>query len=209
MSYLRTFAPWIAFSVFPASDWQWGALVALAISVVGIARQTRSGLPLDAQIIEIGSAAFFAAVAVLAFADPHTVLHAYSNSLSSGALGLIAGVSLALRKPFTLGIAKRSVPREHWDSPLFIRTNMIITAAWTASFLVGCVLLAFLAHSSVLIVTIVQVAAFVVPLVFTIRYVARARGRAAASAENGPAAENGSAAERAGARDQRPGEGRR
>jgi hypothetical protein len=190
MSYLRTFAPWIAFAVIPSSEWQWGALVALAISVFGIIRQIRSGLPLDAQIIEIGSAAFFAALAALAFADPHTALRAYTECLASGALGLIAGVSLAVRKPFTLGIARQSVPREHWGSPLFIRTNMIITAAWTASFLIGCVLLAFLAHSSVLVQTIVAAAAFVVPLVFTLRYVARARarGRAAASAGNGSAA---------------------
>ncbi|HEY6789122.1 MAG TPA: hypothetical protein VI365_17600 [Trebonia sp.] len=80
---------------------------------------------------------------------------------------------------------------------------MIITAAWTASFLIGCVLLAFLAHSSVLVATIVEVAAFVIPLVFTIGYVARARSRAAASTESG------SAAEHAGALDQRPGDGMR
>jgi hypothetical protein len=52
------------------------------------------------------------------------------------------------------------------------------------------VVLAFLAHSSALVQGIVQVAAFVVPLVFTLRYVARVRswGRAAASAENESAA---------------------
>ena len=189
MSYLRTSAPWIAFSVVPSSDWQWGALLALGISAFEIIRQIRSGLPLDAQIIEIGSAAFFAAVAVLAFADPHSALRAYTDCLASGALGLIAGVSLAMRKPFTLGIARQSVPREHWDSPLFLRTNMIITAVWAASFIIGCALLAFLVRSSVLVLTIVQVAAFVIPLVFTLRYVARVRARGrAASAENGSAA---------------------
>jgi hypothetical protein len=183
MSYLRAFAPWIAFAIIPASDWRWAALVALAISVIGVSRQTRAGLPLDAQIIEIGSAVYFVALTALAFADPHTPLHAYTASMASGALGLIAGVSLAVGKPFTLGIAKQSVPREHWDSPLFIRTNMIITAVWTASLIAGCVVLALLAHSPVLTRSSVQVAAFVIPLVFTLRYVARARerGRAAAA----------------------------
>jgi hypothetical protein len=190
MSYLRAFAPWIVFAVIPASDWKWAALAALAISVIGITRQTRSGLPLDAQIIDIGSAVYFAALTALAFADPHTPLHPYTASLASGALGLIAGVSLAVRKPFTLGIAKQSIPREHWNSPLFIRANVIITAVWTASFLVGCVVLAFLAHSSALARIIVQVAAFVIPLVFTVRYAAhaRAQGRAAAMAQTGSVA---------------------
>jgi len=189
MSYLRTFAPWIVFAVFPTNEWQWAALVALAVCVVGITRQVKSGVPLDAQIIEVGSAAFFAALTALAFADPHTALRPYTPALASGALGLIAGLSLAVRRPFTLGIAKRTTPREHWNSPLFIRTNVIITAAWTASFLIGCVILAVLAHSSPYVVGAVQVAAFAIPLVFTVRYVARARARGgAASAEDGSAA---------------------
>jgi hypothetical protein len=190
MTYLLAFAPWIAFAIIPSSEWRWAALIALAISVAGIIRQSRSGLPPDAQIIEIGSAVYFAALAALALADPHTALHAYAPCLASGALGLIAGVSLAVRKPFTLGIAKQSIPREHWDSPLFIRTNMIITAAWTASLLAGCVVLGFLAHSSLLARSAVQVAAFVIPLVFTVRYAARARarGQAAAMAEHASAA---------------------
>jgi len=182
MSYLIAFAPWAAFAVFPASDWKWAAIFALAISIIGITRQTRSGTPLDAQVIGIGSAVYFAALTALAFADPHTPLHAYTASLGSGALGLIAGVSLAMRKPFTLGIAKQSTPREYWDSPLFIRTNMVITAAWAASLIAGSAVLAILAHSSALARVIVQVATFVVPLVFTVRYAARVRARSRAIA---------------------------
>ena len=190
MSYLRAFAPWIVFAVVPTNDWKWAALAALAISIIGITRHTRSGLPLDAQIIDIGSAVYFAALTALAFADPHTPLHAYTASLASGALGLIAGVSLAVGKPFTLGIAKQQTPREFWNNPLFIRTNVIITTVWTASFIIGCVVLAFIAHSSVLDRSIVQVVSFVIPMVFTVRYAAyiKAKGEAAmaAMAQNGP-----------------------
>ena len=178
MSYVRAFAPWIVFAVIPGGAWQWAALIAVVISVAGIARQTSSGLPLDAQIIELGSAAYFAALAALAFSDPHTSLHGYTAAMASGALGLIGLVSLAVRKPFTLGVAKQSTPREVWDHPVFIRVNTIITSVWTASFAVGCVALAVLAHSSVLARSLVQAAAFAVPLVFTARYVASARARA-------------------------------
>lgn len=180
MSYLVPFLPWIVFAAVPGSDWKLAALIALAISVAGIARQTRSGLPPDAQMIEIGSAAYFAALAALAFADPQTPLHAYIASLASGALGLIAGVSLAVRRPFTLGIAKRGIPEEYWDNPTFIRVNMVITAAWTASFLISCAALAALAHSPEPGRVAVQVAGFAVPLAFTLRYAARARARARA-----------------------------
>jgi hypothetical protein len=162
----------------PGGAWQWAALIALAISVAGIARQMSSGLPLDAQIIEVGSAAYFAALAVLAFVDPHTTLHDYASAMASGALGLIGLVSLVVRKPFTLGVAKQSTPREAWDHPVFIRVNTVITSVWTVSFVVGCVVLAVLAHSSVVARSLVQTAAFAVPLVFTVKYVAHARARA-------------------------------
>lgn len=131
MSYLRTFAPWIVYAVIPSADWNWGALAALVVALLVIFQQTRAGRTLDAQMIEIGSAAFFAAITVLAFADPHTALHPYGPALSSAALALIAGASLAAKRPFTLGIARQSTPREYWDQPLFIRTNVIITAVWT------------------------------------------------------------------------------
>lgn len=191
MSYLRTFLPWIVFAVFPNKDWQWAALCALAIGVIGIMRQTRSGAQLDALVIDLGSAAYFAALTVLAFGDPNTGLHAYTASMANGALGLIAAISLAIGKPFTLGIAKQQTPREFWNNPLFIRTNVIITAVWTASFVIGCAVLASMAHSSVLDRSIVQVVSFVIPMVFTVRYAAyiKAKGEAAmaAMARSGPA----------------------
>jgi len=183
MSYLRAFAPWIAFAIIPSGYWEWAALFALAVSLVGLISQVRARRPADAQIIEIGSAVYFAAIAGLAFADPKTALHPYVPCMASGALGLIACVSLAIGKPFTLGIARQSVPREVWDYPMFLRVNVIITSVWAASFVTGCVALGLLAHSPAAARSAVQVAAFVIPLVFTIRYAARARerGRAAVS----------------------------
>jgi hypothetical protein len=177
MSYVRAFAPWIAFALIPSGVWQWGALTALILSVLGIARQARAGLPLDAQIIEIGSAAYFAALAALAFADPHTSLHAYTSAMASGALGIIGLISLAVRKPFTLGVAKQTTPRELWDHPRFIQVNVIITSVWTASFVIGAVALGLLAHSSAAARIIVQTAAFAVPMIFTVRYVARVQAK--------------------------------
>jgi hypothetical protein len=180
MSYLRAFIPWIAFAVIPGGDWQWAALIAVAIALVGIVRQTRSGLPMDAQVIEIGSAVYFAALATLAFTDPHSALHPYTAALASGALALIGSLSLALRKPFTLGVAKQTTAREYWDNPRFYHVNVVITTAWTISFVVGCAALALLVHAPVLDRSLVQVAAFAVPMVFTARYTAQVRARAQA-----------------------------
>ena len=119
MAYLLAFAPWLTFAVIPGADWTWAAVIALAVSVVGIVRQTRGGLPLDAQIIAIGSAAYFAGLAALALADPHTALHAYTAAMASGALGLIGAGLPGGPEADTLGIAKQDIPREHWDDPMF------------------------------------------------------------------------------------------
>jgi hypothetical protein len=193
VSYLLAFSPWIAFALIPGGDWNWAALAATALSVVGIVSQTRGGLPLDAQIIAIGSAAYFAALTVLAFADPHTTLHAYTAALASGALGLIGLVSLITRRPYTLGLAKLEIPRHEWDNPLFFRVNVIITAIWTASFIIGGTALALLVHDSAAIRSIVQGVAFVIPAAITVRYVTqqreqeKARQAAAASGSGQPA----------------------
>lgn len=193
MSYLRAFAPWIVFALVPSAQWKWAALFALLVSAVEIRRKTRAGLPLDAQIIELGTAVYFAGLTALAFADPGTALHAYIPAMAEGALGVIALGSLLLRKPFTLGIARQSMPREAWDNPLFLRVNTIISTVWAASFVIGCVALAALAHGSATGRIVVQTAVFVLPLVFTTRYVehvrarARAQERAQEHAQAGPA----------------------
>ncbi|MEU6479302.1 hypothetical protein ABZ858_20900 [Streptomyces sp. NPDC047017] len=181
MSYLRAFLPWIVFAVIPSGSWQWGALAALVAAVAIIVQQARDGARFDALIIETGSAVFFAVLAAIAFADPHSGVHDYSAALSSGVLALIAGVSLAIGKPFTLGIAKRTTPPEVWNLKPFIRTNTVITAVWTAAFLVTALALAAMAHAGhghSTTATIVQIAGFVVPMVFTVRYVALVQARA-------------------------------
>ncbi|MGW4163278.1 hypothetical protein [Streptomyces sp. NPDC004788] len=183
MSYLRSFLPWIVFAVIPSAQWQWGALAALAAAVAIIVQQRREGVGFDALIIEIGSAAFFAVLAGIAFADPGSGVHGYSAALSSAVLALIAGVSLLIRKPFTLGMAKRSTPREVWGLRPFVRANTVITGVWAGAFALTAAGLALLAHAGQghsTPATLVQAAGFVLPMLFTNRYVAATQARAGA-----------------------------
>jgi hypothetical protein len=182
MMYLRAFLPWIVYAVVPSGSWQWGALAAFVVAAGLIVMQRRAGRPADAVIIETGSAVFFAALAVVAFADPHSGLHPYSASLANGMLAIVALISLTARKPFTLGIAKQSTPREYWDQPAFLRVNMIITSVWAASFTVTATAVALIAHAgdgNRTATLIAQVAGIVVPMAFTRRYVAYVQAKAA------------------------------
>lgn len=184
MSYLLTFAPWIAYALIsgdsPASK-LWGALGGLVVSVLVLAAAFQRGSRADAVIIEIGSGLFFAALAVVAFVVPGSALLDYATALSSAALAVIAWMSLALRRPFTLGIAKRSTPTTGWDRPLFRRTNVIITTVWALSFTLSALALAVVVHQGggTPARTAVQTIAFAIPMLFTIRYARAARARAA------------------------------
>jgi hypothetical protein len=182
VSYLRSFLPWIVYAAISgasASAIEWAALTALVVAVLVIGYQVRAGSAYDALILEIGSAVFFAGMAALAFAAPHSTLVGYSSALASTALAVIAWGSLAIRRPFTLGIAKQTTPSEFWDQPLFMRTNVIITAVWAVSFTVATAILVVLVHAGADTVLrgVIQVVTVVIPLVFTIRYVAIVQGR--------------------------------
>ncbi|MEV0843720.1 hypothetical protein AB0I55_29775 [Actinocatenispora sera] len=181
MSYLLAFAPWIVYTVVPSSQWQWGALAALALTAVTLAWSFARRRPIDSLIIQLGSVLFFAAGTVLAFADPDTALHPYLPALANGWLAVISWFSLAIRRPFTLGIAKLDAPREAWRQPLFIRTNVIITLVWAIAFTLGGAMLAAarVADAGTVVVLVVQVVIFVLPMAFTVRYVAAVKRRVA------------------------------
>jgi hypothetical protein len=181
MPYLISFAPWIVFAAVPA--WQWAALAALLTSVGLIVRRTRSGDALDAQILEISSGLFFAVVALFAFAEPDSALRHDTGAASSGWFALTAWATIAVRKPFTLGIARRSTPREFWEHPYFYRVNAVITTVWAVCFtLTAAALVAVRGTGGGSTANIVvQVAGIVIPTVFTMRYQAYAKARGAAA----------------------------
>ena len=99
-------------------------------------------------------------------------------------LAAVALISLAVRKPFTLGIAKQTTPREYWDQPAFLLVNMIITSVWAASFVVTATAAALIAHAGdghETAIMIAQIAGIVVPVVFTRHYVAHVQAKAEAA----------------------------
>ena len=167
---LRGFVPWIAFGVVSAfADWRAGAVTALVLAVVLLADGRRTGHKLDEAVIETSAALFFVVVAIVAFTEPHAELRHYTGPLAMAWLAVTAWGSLLVRRPFTLGIARRSVPEQFWHNPLFYRANAIITSVWAVGFTVTSGILWFVTGSVALSV-IVQVAGFVVPAAFTIRY---------------------------------------
>ncbi|MHA6760888.1 hypothetical protein [Streptacidiphilus sp. PAMC 29251] len=190
MSYLRGFIPWIAFAALSSAGWQWGALAALAIGVWLLLQDRRAGVAADAQMLEISTVGYFALLTALAFAAPHSPLEHYDGALSFAWLALTAWGTLAAGRPFTLGIAKRQTPEEFWDSPVFLRINTVLTAAWAISFTLTAVATAACsaADAGTLARVACQVVGFAAPAVFTSRYPKAVQARLANAATAAAAA---------------------
>ena len=172
MSYLRGFVPWIVYAALSSFGWQWGALAALIVGVRLLLQDRRAGVAGDALILETSTVVYFAALGVFAFSEPHSALQHYGGVLSFSWLALTAWGTLAIRRPFTLGIARRTTPQEFWDTPQFLQINTVITTAWASAFVVSAIAVAGCdaAHAGTLAATACQVVGFAVPAVFTSRY---------------------------------------
>jgi hypothetical protein len=185
VSYLRSFAPWIIYAVLSSVDWRIGMCAAAVAAVILVIGQRRAH---DLDLLTGVTAAFFVVMAIIALAAPHSGLHHWTPALSAATLAVIAAGSLAVRQPFTLAIARRTVPEQFWHTPLFLHSNDVITSVWAAAFTASAIASALVIHASPgsSAVIAVQVAGFVVPFIFTKRYTGhvQAVGRAAAARAN-------------------------
>jgi hypothetical protein len=179
MSYLRGFLPWIAFAALSSFGWQWGAPAGLALAVGLFLQGRRKGTPLDSQVLEVSTMAYFVALTALASLVPQSPVRDFVGAISMAWLALTAWGGLAVRRPFTLGIAKQQTPEEYWRLPVFLRINVVLTMAWAIAFTVTGAVLAVLdvAHVGPVVTIPAQVAGFVIPAVFTAKYPERVRAR--------------------------------
>ncbi|WP_327308062.1 hypothetical protein OG730_35345 [Streptomyces sp. NBC_01298] len=140
-------SPWIVFAfVVGPGRFEWAVGLALAISVCLVvgSRMLHPGSSL--KILELADVVFFAVLTVVgAFASDGTRrwLETYAGEIANVALFLIALGSILARVPFTLQYAREQVDRKFWDSPVFKRTNYLITGVWGLAFLVNALVGAY------------------------------------------------------------------
>ncbi|MGW2693180.1 hypothetical protein [Streptomyces sp. NPDC001296] len=184
MGYLRGFIPWIVAGVVSSFDWRWGAMGGLVSGLLLLVQDRRRGVDLDALILEISTITYFVVVGAVAVAQPHSALAKHTDAVSFGWLAATAWGTLAIRRPFTLGIARRQTPREYWGMPEFIRVNNHITSAWGTGFTFIGVSLAVCGavNAPAWVGIAAHVVGLVGPAIFTKVYPARAQARLQAQA---------------------------
>ncbi len=175
------FAPWIIFDVVASpSTWKYAALAALIAALVLNVPDLRRG---SFKILEAASLVFFAVLFVLGLAvnrQDLMWLETYAQTLANGVIAVVALGSLAFT-PFTEQYARESVPRQYWDTPLFRRTNRILTAMWGGVFLVTALLGLLALHvksGSDWLNWVIPIALLVAAIRFTKWYPAHVRAQA-------------------------------
>lgn len=133
---LSGIAPWVVLAIVSGPGrFEEAAAAALGLTLLTLWVGWRRGIPVHA--LEVFGAAFFVVLAALGLVASDGViawLEVWAGEVSNIALALFALVGLLIRKPFTIAYAKDTTPEGHWDSPLFIRINYAISAAWAAAF---------------------------------------------------------------------------
>lgn len=122
----RNLAPWLPWIVALVLSGQPKlALVAGLVTAVavGLLKWHRGVL----MWITVG---FFAASAVAVIGLHNAWTGGHLGFLANGALAVGAWGSLLVGKPFTMDIARDSTDPSHWNHPLFIRINVVISAVW-------------------------------------------------------------------------------
>jgi len=133
---LAGIAPWILIAVINGPGrFEEAASAALGLSLLTLWVGVRRGVPVH--LLEGFTVAYFGVLAVIGLAAPDGVIdwmHLWAGEVSNIALAAFALVTLAIRRPFTLAYAKDTTPQEHWGSPVFIKVNYVLSAAWAAAF---------------------------------------------------------------------------
>ncbi len=132
-------APWILMAIMSGPG-RFGQAAAAALTLTLIVMWAGSRRGIRVHSLEVFGAVVFAVFVGLGiFGSPTLIstLELWAGEITNGALAAYALATLVIRRPFTISYARDSVDPEHWNSPLFVRVNYILTAVWAGAFLIN------------------------------------------------------------------------
>ncbi|HEX2591316.1 MAG TPA: hypothetical protein VHL34_07455 [Rhizomicrobium sp.] len=179
MSLLLGLAPFIIFFVLmrvSISLALWGAFA--AAFVLCIRDFLRTGV---LRALDTGSIVIFGVLAIYTGFFQRLSIPAVRLAVD-GSLTFIIFASMLMRAPFTMQYAREQVPSDFWATPIFVRSNYMLTAVWGIAFAVttGADTAATFAAARVSLTLCVAIGlgAMAAAMLFTIRYVAMVRRQA-------------------------------
>jgi len=118
--------PLIVLSIF--GQYEMAILFALFLSVVSTTLCRRYSVVKVTDLVILGF--FLGSSLLLLFPWWTSIIATYYNAILWFVLALMAGVSLLIKRPFTLEYAKQSVSESVWATPQFYRINQLITVVF-------------------------------------------------------------------------------
>lgn len=179
--FLISFMPWILFGLFAGHslvELETALIVSLVISVIVGYRDMRNKL-----IVPWVTFSFFLGMVIALIVLGWYSIIPYIGIASNTVLTGIAFGSLAIGIPFTIQYAKRDVPRERWENPVFIHINKILTAFWGILFFLGLLLSVykfFYPDTLGIFGDAYMWISIIVGIIFTMKYPAYAKSRSQA-----------------------------
>jgi hypothetical protein len=178
MNLVIGFAPFILFTLLSRLSADLALWVAFAAAFVVTIRDFVESPSL--RLLDAGSFVLFAILALgRGFLDPNLSLAA-ARFIAEIALALLLGLSLAMKRPFSIDYARLDPREAGWPPHLFLKVNYLVSGAWTAAFLAmaaadGAV--AFDPRLPLYASIAVSVLALGLAITFTLRYPALAAKR--------------------------------
>ncbi len=127
------FLPWVAFGIIVPiigpEHIAWSALIGIGLVLAGAALTRELHRPNQ---MSVGSLIPLAAIALIASVTGEQA-HEWLLTWAIPGLAAVLGAFLLIMlpfAPFTQRYARTMTPPAYWSSPLFVRTNLIISAAW-------------------------------------------------------------------------------
>ena len=182
MNLVLGFVPFILFAVLMRLSTDLALWVAFAAA---FALGMRSFL--DTRVLktlDAGNTALFGLLALYkGFVQPSLSFGALLLAVDGGLLAIILA-SIVLHEPFTLQYAREQVSQEQWQTPLFLRTNYVVTGVWVVALALMTGADAAATLASLISVTSAMAAGLValaIALTFSLRYPAYLRERSGSS----------------------------
>ncbi len=136
---LASFTPWIIYWILCGMGNEFGITIPLAISLFLLVLEIHAK---DVSLMDLTSAIYFTIAFTGVCMLNQSVFIEESSFLGYLTLFIMAMLSLAIKRPFTIHFSKREYPPIYWRDKSFIAINSAITAVWTLIFIVNA--LAFL-----------------------------------------------------------------
>jgi len=131
-----SFTPWILYWVLCGLGLRVGVLISLAIAIMLVAYQARLR---EFDPMDLTSLAYFATASAATYILDFGLFVEKPGFLGYLALFVMALISIAVGKPFTLQVSKRDYPEVYWRERTFLLVNDAISGAWSMIFLLNSI----------------------------------------------------------------------